>query len=146
MLISRFFNLIFGSGSNCCGGYVWNLRWVEHLTTSVESCAGPHPPARYNLKHVSAAASPTYSTCTIMRCQYTSLCFLSTANNVRRIDVSTRLRRGIVLNDILLVKRIVRNHPQWLRNPDFDDKSNTSLHLAAKYGFWDIAVRTACPA
>ena len=57
-----------------------------------------------------------------------------------RIDIATRLRRAIVLNDILLVKRIVNNHPAWLRNPDYEDKSNTSLHLAAKHGFWDIAV------
>jgi hypothetical protein len=38
------------------------------------------------------------------------------------------------------VKRIVRNNPQKLRNPDFEDKSNTSLHLAAKHGFTQIAV------
>jgi hypothetical protein len=58
-----------------------------------------------------------------------------------RIDVSRRLRRAILLNDLPLVKRIIRNNPQKLRNPDFEDKSNTSLHLAAKYGFTQIAVR-----
>jgi hypothetical protein len=56
------------------------------------------------------------------------------------IDVPRRLRRAILLNDLTLVKRIVRNNPTFLRNPDFGDKSNTSLHLAAKQGFKDIAV------
>lgn len=58
-----------------------------------------------------------------------------------RIDVSRRLRRAILLNDLSLVKRIIRNNPQKLRNPDFEDKSNTSLHLAARNGFTQIAVR-----
>jgi hypothetical protein len=39
------------------------------------------------------------------------------------------------------VKRIVQNNPHMLRNPDFADKSNTSLHLAAKHGYTLIAVR-----
>ncbi|KAF2495542.1 ankyrin [Lophium mytilinum] len=55
------------------------------------------------------------------------------------IDVPRRLRRAILLNDLALVKRIVRNNPTFLRNPDFEDKSNTSLHLAAKQGFKEIA-------
>ncbi|OAG11251.1 ankyrin [Paraphaeosphaeria sporulosa] len=55
------------------------------------------------------------------------------------IDVPRRLRRAILLNDLDLVKRIVRNNPVYLQNPDFDDKSNTSLHLAAKHGFTAIA-------
>lgn len=58
---------------------------------------------------------------------------------MNRIDVSRRLRRAILLNDLLLVKRIVRNNPRWLRNPDFEDKSNTSLHLAAQCGYMAIA-------
>lgn len=57
-----------------------------------------------------------------------------------RIDVSTRLRRAIILNNLSLVKRIVENNPQWLQNPDYADKSNTSLHLASKEGFLEIAV------
>jgi hypothetical protein len=61
-----------------------------------------------------------------------------------RIDVSRRLRRAILLNDLPLVKRIIRNNPQILRNPDFADKSNTSLHLAARNGFTQIAVRRSC--
>jgi hypothetical protein len=64
------------------------------------------------------------------------------ANHVR-IDVSRRLRRAILLNDLPLVKRIIRNNPHKLRNPDFEDKSNTSLHLAARNGFTQIAVRGA---
>ena len=59
-----------------------------------------------------------------------------------RIDVPRRLRRAILLNDLSLVQRIIRNNPDYLRNPDFEDKSNTNLHLAAKHGFTQIAV---CP-
>ncbi|KAF2274853.1 ankyrin [Westerdykella ornata] len=55
------------------------------------------------------------------------------------IDVSRRLRRAILLNDLVLVKRIVKNNPTYLLNPDFEDKCNTSLHLAAKHGFIQIA-------
>lgn len=49
------------------------------------------------------------------------------------------MRRAILLNDVVLVKRIVRNSPKLLQNPDFEDKSNTSLHLAAANGFVEIA-------
>ncbi|EKG17869.1 Zinc finger Zim17-type [Macrophomina phaseolina MS6] len=55
------------------------------------------------------------------------------------INVEIRLRRAIRLNDLVLVRRIVRNNPHVLQNPDFEDKSNTSLHLAAREGFTDIA-------
>ncbi|KAL6707860.1 Target of rapamycin complex 2 subunit avo2 [Coniothyrium glycines] len=55
------------------------------------------------------------------------------------IDVPRRLRRAILLNDLPLVERIVRNNSNYLRNPDFEDKSNTSLHLAARNGFTAIA-------
>lgn len=54
------------------------------------------------------------------------------------IHESRRMRRAILLNDVLLVKRIIRNHPKVIANPDFEDKSNTSLHLAAANGFADI--------
>jgi hypothetical protein len=59
-----------------------------------------------------------------------------------RVDlpVSIRLRRAILLNDVLLVKRIIKHNPSFLENPDFDDKSNTSLHLAAILGYLDIIV------
>ncbi|KAF2174104.1 hypothetical protein M409DRAFT_48981 [Zasmidium cellare ATCC 36951] len=57
----------------------------------------------------------------------------------RKIDVSSRLRRAILLNDPLLVRRIITNTPTILPNPDFEEKSNTSLHLAAANGFTEIA-------
>jgi hypothetical protein len=59
-----------------------------------------------------------------------------------RVDlpVSIRLRRAIHVNDVLLVKRIIKHNPSFLENPDFDDKSNTSLHLAAILGYLDIIV------
>ncbi|KAJ4992530.1 Target of rapamycin complex 2 subunit AVO2 [Stagonosporopsis vannaccii] len=56
-----------------------------------------------------------------------------------RIDVPRRLRRAILLNDLPLVQRILRNNPDYLRNPDYEEKSNTNLHLAAKYGLTQIA-------
>ena len=56
-----------------------------------------------------------------------------------RIDLSTRLRRAIHLNDSVLVARLIRNHSEVLQNPDFNDKSNTSLHLAAFLGHKGIA-------
>lgn len=55
------------------------------------------------------------------------------------IDPSIRLRRAILLNDVVLVQRIVRSNLKLLKNPDFEDKSNTSLHLAASHGFTEIA-------
>jgi hypothetical protein len=36
------------------------------------------------------------------------------------------------------VKRIVQNNRAYLQNPDFADKSNTSLHVAARWGFTGI--------
>ncbi|KAI5793812.1 ankyrin repeat-containing domain protein [Peziza echinospora] len=48
------------------------------------------------------------------------------------IDVSIRLRRAIILSDLLLVKRILKNHPNSLHNPDHT--SSTSLHLASEIG------------
>jgi len=56
-----------------------------------------------------------------------------------RIDASIRLRRAIHLNDVVLVERIVKSKPKFLQNPDFEDKSNTSLHLAAANGLVEIA-------
>ncbi|OAP59794.1 hypothetical protein AYL99_04796 [Fonsecaea erecta] len=54
-----------------------------------------------------------------------------------RVDLS--LRQAILLNDIALVQRILKHNLPYLQNPDFADKSNTSLHLAAKYGLEEIA-------
>lgn len=56
------------------------------------------------------------------------------------IDPSIRLQRAIHRNDLLLVRRITENHTEILQNPDFADKSNTSLHLAAKLGCLAIVV------
>ena len=57
------------------------------------------------------------------------------------IDPSTRLRRAIHLNDLILVQRIVKSNPQTLRDPDPTDRNNTALHLAAILGYTAIAVR-----
>jgi hypothetical protein len=64
------------------------------------------------------------------------------ANSENRVDlpVAVRLRRAILRNDALLVNRIIKNNPKFLRNPDFSDKSNTSLHLAAALGYLDVIV------
>lgn len=67
------------------------------------------------------------------------LCDLLTVFRVELV-VPVRLRRAILQNDVLLVKRIVKNNPSYLRNPDFSDKSNTSLHLAAIKGHIDVVV------
>lgn len=61
------------------------------------------------------------------------------------IDVPARLRRAILQNDVLLVKRIIKNNPVYLENPDFEDGSNTSLHLAAIKGHLDILVCPSIP-
>ncbi|EEH03589.1 conserved hypothetical protein [Histoplasma capsulatum G186AR] len=54
------------------------------------------------------------------------------------LPVHVRLRSAILWNDVLLVKRIIKNNPRFLENPNFDDKSNTSLHLAAIIGNLEI--------
>jgi hypothetical protein len=55
-----------------------------------------------------------------------------------QVDLS--IRQAIQLNDVALVRRLLKHHPQYLHNPDFADKSNTSLHLAAQRGLAEIAV------
>lgn len=55
------------------------------------------------------------------------------------IEPDSRLRRAILANDLPIVERLIRTHPSLLRNPDFANKSNTSLHLAASHGFVEIA-------
>ncbi|EGE78900.2 ankyrin repeat containing protein [Blastomyces dermatitidis ATCC 18188] len=54
------------------------------------------------------------------------------------ICVHVRLRSAIIRKDVLLVKRIIKNNPRFLENPNFEDKSNTSLHLAAILGNLEI--------
>lgn len=55
------------------------------------------------------------------------------------IEPAIRLRRAIYLKDVPLVRRIVKANPGLLQNPDYEDKSNTSLHLAAQKGLFEIA-------
>ncbi|KAF8536032.1 ankyrin repeat-containing domain protein [Trichophaea hybrida] len=52
------------------------------------------------------------------------------------IDVSVRLRRGIHADNLLIVKRILKNNPKSVFNPDL--AGNTSLHLAAQFGHLSI--------
>ncbi|KAG8628710.1 hypothetical protein KVT40_002575 [Elsinoe batatas] len=54
------------------------------------------------------------------------------------IEPPIRLRRAIHMNDALLVKRIIEAHEDLLENPDYEDRSNSSLHLAAELGHKDI--------
>lgn len=58
--------------------------------------------------------------------------------NCSRIDVSTRLRRAILHQDIPLVKRIITAYPHVIRNHDVTNKSSTSLHIAAELGNYEI--------
>ena len=55
-------------------------------------------------------------------------------------EASTRLREAIIVNDLPLVKRLLKSTPSLLQNPKFEDKGNTSLHLAALYGHVEVAV------
>lgn len=57
---------------------------------------------------------------------------LTSSRGRNRIDVSIRLRRAILHDDLLQVTRIVKNHPQYLLNPDA--AANTSLHVACERG------------
>lgn len=59
---------------------------------------------------------------------------------MERGETSRRLREAIILNDLSMIKRLLKQKPTLLQNPDFEDKSNTSLHLAAKYGHVEVAV------
>ena len=56
------------------------------------------------------------------------------------IDPAIRLRRALHLKDVPLVRRIIGANPKLRENPDFEDKSNTSLHIAAKHGLLDMVV------
>lgn len=53
---------------------------------------------------------------------------------------SLRLRQAILSNDIPLVERLLQAYPHLLHNPDYNDKSNTSLHLAARAGHAELVV------
>ena len=56
---------------------------------------------------------------------------------------STRLREAIIVDDISLVKRLLAANGALLQSPNYEDKSNTSLHLAAKYGHAELAVSSS---
>ncbi|KAI9901935.1 hypothetical protein N3K66_003752 [Trichothecium roseum] len=57
-----------------------------------------------------------------------------------RIQPSLRLRRAIRAADVLLVRRILKNHPHLLHNPDPSPEggSDSSLHLAAALGHGEV--------
>lgn len=61
------------------------------------------------------------------------------------IDPSIRIRRAIHLNDLTLLKRIIKNNPSHVQNINFADNGNTSLHLAAQLGHLEIAVSNPSP-
>lgn len=44
------------------------------------------------------------------------------------------------MNDVPLLKRILKGNPSILQNPDPLDDNNTSLHLAARDGHEEICV------
>ncbi|KAL6853031.1 hypothetical protein ACO1O0_007581 [Amphichorda felina] len=69
-----------------------------------------------------------------------SASMISVLTNLPRIDPSIRLRRAIHVDDVLLVKRILKSHPTLLHNPDASPTglSNSNLHLAASLGRRDI--------
>ena len=54
-------------------------------------------------------------------------------------EVSLRLRRAVARNDFSLVQRILTTYPDHVHDADPKDKSNTSLHIAAREGFYEIA-------
>lgn len=55
-----------------------------------------------------------------------------------RVEVSIRLRRAVVRNDLALVKRVLKTYPDSVHDVDQSDKSNTPLHVAAREGFDEI--------
>lgn len=59
--------------------------------------------------------------------------------NKLRVEVCIRLRRAVVRNDLALVQRILKTYPGNVHDADHADKSNTSLHIAAREGFYEIA-------
>ncbi|KAI1492311.1 ankyrin repeat-containing domain protein [Biscogniauxia mediterranea] len=56
------------------------------------------------------------------------------------IDPSLRLRRAVHSNDDLLVRRIIKSHPDLIHNPDqsANGLSNSNLHLAASLGHLEV--------
>ncbi|KAI1499084.1 ankyrin repeat-containing domain protein [Biscogniauxia marginata] len=56
------------------------------------------------------------------------------------IEPSLRLRRAVNCNDDLLVRRIIKSHPDLIHNPDQSTAglSNSNLHLAASLGHLEV--------
>ncbi|CAM1508980.1 Fc.00g027190.m01.CDS01 [Cosmosporella sp. VM-42] len=56
------------------------------------------------------------------------------------IEPSIRIRRAIHADDAPLLRRILKNHPTLVHNPDSSSSglSNSNLHLAASLGYRDI--------
>lgn len=64
----------------------------------------------------------------------------STLTGTTASTASLQLRHAILSNDVLLVERLLKAYPHLVHNPDYNDKSNTSLHLAAKAGYTELVV------
>ncbi|KAI1437359.1 ankyrin repeat-containing domain protein [Xylaria sp. CBS 124048] len=60
--------------------------------------------------------------------------------SARKIETPQRLRRAVHSNDALLVKRIIKSHPDLIHNPDpsVEGLSNSNLHLAASLGHLQV--------
>ncbi|QSS59035.1 ankyrin repeat-containing protein [Histoplasma capsulatum] len=137
-----------------CGGYMFKphrefakLRFITtfHFLKAVLKC---NPRLLDDILTFNFLKLPkrTWKTCNFDRSnlpvsQEMIVSFLGLVLNLTtRVDlpVHVRLRSAILWNDVLLVKRIIKNNPRFLENPNFDDKSNTSLHLAAIIGNLEI--------
>ncbi|KAK5074940.1 hypothetical protein LTR64_001145 [Lithohypha guttulata] len=62
----------------------------------------------------------------------------STLTGTTASTASLQLRHAILSNDVPLVERLLKAYPHLVHNPDYNDKSNTSLHLAAKAGYTEL--------
>ncbi|KAF3925309.1 Ankyrin-2 [Dactylellina cionopaga] len=56
------------------------------------------------------------------------------------VDIRTRLKRAILTNDLLVVKRLCTENPSCVNYCDSEEKGNTPLHIAAEAGLYSIVV------
>src|SRR5947209_67837 len=56
------------------------------------------------------------------------------------LDIQTRMKRAILQNDLLLVKRLCIKNPICLQYVDSKDDGNTFLHLAVSLSFYGVVV------
>ncbi|KAK6540321.1 hypothetical protein TWF694_009125 [Orbilia ellipsospora] len=56
------------------------------------------------------------------------------------IDIRTRLKRAILTDDLLVVKRLCAENPKCINYCDPEEKGNTPLHIAAELGLYGIVV------